>query len=151
MASRIRGVLSSFSEFPWASAPFVVLLPGSVVATAYLIGILHARFEISDALAQTSGDLRDPSGPEEQDQKEGQKEKFTDTQSADHLDTLLRWRRPSPEEELGDGLELHVGRTLIDGSDLGVPIELLHRVLLGEPVATVEVDAGGRHSLSDSG
>ena len=46
----------------------------------------------------------------------------------------------SLEQRLGDGLELHVGRPLVDRADLGVPIELLHRVLTGKPVSPVKVD-----------
>jgi len=45
----------------------------------------------------------------------------------------------SLEKDLGDGLKLHVGGPLVDGSDLGVPVELFHRIVPRESVPAKEV------------
>ena len=44
------------------------------------------------------------------------------------------------QHHLGDELQLHVRRALVDLAYLGVAVELLHRVLLGEAVAAEEID-----------
>lgn len=41
---------------------------------------------------------------------------------------------------LGDGLQLHVGGAFVDGTDLGIAVELFRRELLGEADTTEELD-----------
>src|SRR6185436_18105833 len=53
----------------------------------------------------------------------------------------------SAEDLLGDRLELQVRRAFVDLPDLGVAIELLHRVVLHETVAAKEVDRQRRRAL----
>ena len=38
-----------------------------------------------------------------------------------------------PEHQLGNRRQLHVGRAFVDFSDLGVPVILLHRIILTNP------------------
>src|SRR5690554_3094919 len=45
------------------------------------------------------------------------------------------------EQDLRDGLQLHIGRTLVDRADLGVAKEFLGPKLLGKPDAAVELHA----------
>lgn len=49
---------------------------------------------------------------------------------------------------LGDGAQLHVGRSLVDRPDLDVPVELLLGVVLGEADTSHPVDALDCHHLS---
>src|SRR4029450_4522846 len=55
----------------------------------------------------------------------------------------------SAEELFGDGLELQVGRALVDLSDLRVAIELFDRVVLDESVAAKQVDRERGDALGD--
>src|SRR5215204_903556 len=54
-----------------------------------------------------------------------------------------------PQEQLRDGLELHVRRTLVDRPDLRVAIEFLDRIVLRVAVAAKELDAERGHALTD--
>src|SRR5690606_31913319 len=52
---------------------------------------------------------------------------------------------------LGDGGELHVAGALVDFADLGISVELLHRVLADETDAAEQVDGRGGGALRDLG
>src|SRR2546423_8944265 len=58
-------------------------------------------------------------------------------------------RFPS-DDELGDGLQLHVGSALVDRADLGVAPELLDGVVLDEAVAAVEFNRTRGDSFRDA-
>src|ERR1017187_6873200 len=51
--------------------------------------------------------------------------------------------------QFGDGQELHVRRAFVDLADLRIAEELLHRVVLGEAVAAVDLDAQRGHALGN--
>src|SRR5208337_4575971 len=53
------------------------------------------------------------------------------------------------DHQLGDGLQLHVRGALVDLADLRVAEELLHRIVLGEAVAAVNLQRQRRHSLGN--
>src|SRR5438477_12166317 len=53
----------------------------------------------------------------------------------------------SPENVLRDGLELQVRCAFVDLADLRVPIQLLDRIILDEPVAAVQIHGERRDAL----
>jgi len=62
----------------------------------------------------------------------------------------LRTTRACPllrQNQLGDRAELHVAGAFVDLADLGVAIVLLHRIVLGEAVAAVDLDRQRRYAL----
>src|SRR5690625_613775 len=63
------------------------------------------------------------------------------------------WSSPSllPQHILRYGLKLHIGRTLVDGPDLRVSIQLLYGILPGEAIASIEVDRLGGDALRGTG
>src|SRR6185436_2556236 len=58
-------------------------------------------------------------------------------------------RSGSAEELFGDGLELQVGRALVDLPDLRVAVQLLNGIVLDEPVAAEQVDRERGDTLGD--
>src|SRR3954451_7589267 len=52
----------------------------------------------------------------------------------------LRLHRPSPQNLLGDGLQLQVGGSFVDLSDLGVAVQLFDGIFLDEAVAAEQID-----------
>jgi len=59
--------------------------------------------------------------------------------------TLKMATAGSLEKDLGNGLKLHIGSALVDGSDLGVAIEFLHGIFPGESIPSEKVHGRGRN------
>src|SRR5262245_15518199 len=51
------------------------------------------------------------------------------------------------QEQLGDSLQLHVAGSLVDRTDLGVPVILLRRILLGIAVSAEQLQALGGDAI----
>ena len=119
------------------------------VANVFGIG-LAARakrpLEVADARSQSGGDLGDALGAENQHDYDQHEKDLPDTYCS-HVISLRSgtggesWAPSATEQVLCDGLKLHVAGSLVDRPDLGVPVQLLDRVLPGETVPAVQVDA----------
>src|SRR5258708_19538401 len=55
------------------------------------------------------------------------------------------------QQQLGNGMELHIGRAFVYFAYLGVAIEFFYRIILGKSVAAVNLHRQGSHALRHLG
>src|SRR3954454_16222618 len=126
-----------------AVARSLVTCSGSKPAASAAIWVTTTRLRTSGAATQrgmrVSSSATDPSFPRPQARSDRRGRGDRQQELAVAL-RALRLHRPSPQNLLGDGLQLQVGGSFVDLSDLGVAVQLFDGIFLDEAVAAEQID-----------